>query len=341
MIPLLSTRVAPRNFSVRIAQISVLLFTIFFSTFSLGQNTRSLTLKYTCYLNNLPVTNKVAECWIPVAVSNDRQTVEMISADLSNGKITTEKKYGNNMYYRRINLSSVKPGDTIAITLLYKVRIDEKSIPEAAALARLPKTNAGRAMQIYLSDNRLIPLKGVVTDLANQLKLPPEPIPAARQVYDYLINTMVYNYKAPGAGRGDVIWACTNKTGDCSDYNSIFIGVCRVSGIPADHTFGIPLRQGKNEIKDWHCWASFWVKGPGWITIDASEASKHPELRNYNFGTLSNTYLTLTHGRDVILEPVQHGEPLNIFADPYVEVDGNKFDDVKWIVTYEEISKDK
>ena len=70
---------------------------------------------------------------------------------------------------------------------------------------------------------------------------------------------MVYNYKAPGAG--DVIWACTNKTGDCSDYHSIFIGVCRSSGIPADHIFGLPLKAGKNETKDWHCWASFWVKG--------------------------------------------------------------------------------
>jgi len=89
-------------------------------------------------------------------------------------------------------------------------------------------------------------------------------------------------------------------------------------------------------VKDWHCWARFWVDGPGWITIDASEASKHPELRDYNFGTLSNTYLTLSHGRDVMLEPVQHGPALNIFADPYVEVDGNSFQNVRWIGSFQE-----
>lgn len=318
----------------RIAQITSFLLVFHFST--AAQDTRSLNVTYTCYLTNLPATKKPANCWIPVPVSNERQIVDIVQADLAAGKITTEKKYGNSMYYRSLNLSSIKTADTIFITLKYKVRLSEKAIAEAAALSPLPKTAAMPAMEIYLSENRLIPLKGAVTDLTNQLNLPAEPIPAARKLYDYLIDTMVYNYKAPGAGRGDVIWACTNKTGDCSDYNAIFIGVSRASGIPADHVFGIPLKKGKNETRDWHCWARFWVKGPGWITIDASEAAKHPELLNYNFGTLSNTYLTLTHGRDVMLEPAQKSGPLNIFADPYLEIDGKKFDDIKWVVNYEE-----
>jgi hypothetical protein len=139
------------------------------------------------------------------------------------------------------------------------------------------------------------------------------------------------------------VWACSSRTGDCSDYHSVFIGICRSAGIPADHVFGLPLKvkQGKGEVKDWHCWARFWVAGPGWITIDASEASKHPELRDYNFGTLSNNYLTLSHGRDVALEPVQHGPPLNIFADPYVEVDGVDFKNVKWMGVFQENNQNK
>jgi hypothetical protein len=301
---------------------------------------RYLTLTYTCYLTDLPGTAKQVDWWIPVPESNERQTVEIVKADLYEGELNIEPKYGNQMYYRHINLDRVKPTDTITITLSYKLRLDEKSVLEAGLLARLPKVNGGRKMKVYLMDNKLIPLQGPVTKLKEQLNLPAEPIPAARQIYDYLINTMVYNYQAPGAGRGDVLWACKNHTGDCSDYNSIFIGVCRSDGIPADHVFGLPLRtkQGKGETRDWHCWARFWVNGPGWITIDASEASKHPELRDYNFGSLSNTYLTLTHGRDVILQPAQKGGALNIFADPYVEVDGIQFEQVKWIASFEEVN---
>jgi transglutaminase-like putative cysteine protease len=298
---------------------------------------RAISVTYTCYLTGLPKDGKVLSIWIPVPQTDERQAVEITSADLLSGKFTREEKYGNKMYYRRVNISSIPVNDTFRITLTYTVKINEKKVAEAQQLSPLPKT-IPKNMKVYLSGNRLIPLEGTVANLTKQLDLPAQPIPAARQVYDYLINTMVYNYKAPGAGRGDVIWACTNKTGDCSDYHSIFIGVCRSSGIPADHTFGLPLKAGKNETKDWHCWASFWVKGPGWITIDASEAAKHPELRDYNFGTLSNTYLTLTHGRDVILSPSQKGEPLNIFADPYAEIDGKIFEGVKWVVNYTELN---
>jgi hypothetical protein len=193
-------------------------------------------------------------------------------------------------------------------------------------------------MGVYLNAARLIPLDGPIADLRQKLVLSAEPIRAARQIYDYLVTNMVYNYQAPGAGHGDAVWACNSRTGDCSDYHSVFIGVCRSAGIPADHVFGIPLRAngGKGAATDWHCWGRFWANGPGWITIDASEASKHPELRDYNFGTLSNVYLTLSHGRDVILEPAQRGLPLNIFADPYVEVDGIAYGGVKWVVDFQE-----
>jgi Transglutaminase-like superfamily len=294
---------------------------------------RYLTLTYKCYLTNIPPTAKQADCWIPVPISDDRQTVKILSADLSTGRLTTDPRYGNRIYYKHFSLDHKSLGDTLTITLAYQIQLREKSVPQAKQLLPLQGGHVDAAEQGYLGPNRLIPLQGPIAQLHQQLNLPPEPILAARQIYDYLIDHMVYNYQAPGAGHGDAVWACNSRTGDCSDYHSVFIGVCRSDGIPADHVFGLPLRTklGVGEVKDWHCWARFWVQGAGWITIDASEASKHPELRNYNFGTLSSTYLTLSHGRDVVLEPSQQGPALNIFAIPYVEVDGKEFVQVGWV----------
>jgi transglutaminase-like putative cysteine protease len=303
---------------------------------------RHLTLTYTCYLTHLPATTRQVDCWIPVPTSNDRQTVEVLAADQDHGRFTTEAKYGNKMYYRHFVLDKDNPGDTVKITLVYKITLDEKSVPEAKQLSLASEPVAAQpapnAMGVYLTAARLIPLQGPIEALGEKLSLSDQPIRAARQIYDYLIANMVYNYQAPGAGHGDAVWACNSRTGDCTDYHSIFIGVCRASGIPADHVFGIPLRaqEGRGTAAYWHCWARFWAGQPGWITIDASEAAKHPELREYNFGTLSNTYLTLSHGRDVMLEPAQKGPLLNIFADPYVEADGAAFPDVKWVVNFQE-----
>jgi transglutaminase superfamily protein len=299
---------------------------------------RHLMLSYTCHITGLPANAKQVDCWIPVPSTNDRQTVEILAADETHGRFTTEAKYGNKIYYRRFFADAAKPGDTLILRFVYKIKLDEKSVPEAKQLSSALAGGSNRNLGVYLTAAQLIPLDGPIRDLRKKLVLSAEPIRAARQIYDYLVTNMAYDYQVPGAGHGDAVWACNNRTGDCTDYHSVFIGVCRSAGIPADHVFGIPLRSkdGKGEATYWHCWARFWAEGPGWITIDASEASKHPELRDYNFGTLSNLYLTLSHGRDVILEPAQHGPPLNIFADPYVEVDGNAFPGVKWEVGFQE-----
>jgi hypothetical protein len=56
--------------------------------------------------------------------------------------------------------------------------------------------------------------------------------------------------------------------------------------------------------------------------VDASEAWKHPEKKNYFFGGHDDNRLQLSVGRDIRLEPPQQGEPLNYFVYPYAELDG-------------------
>jgi len=58
------------------------------------------------------------------------------------------------------------------------------------------------------------------------------------------------------------------------------------------------------------------------VPVDASEANKNPALREYFFGAHDENRVLFTIGRDIRLEPPQHGEPLNF---PYVEVDGRPF----------------
>jgi len=302
---------------------------------------RILEFTYTWSMAAPPSESKIVEVWIPVPITNDRQTVELISVSDSKGIFTSESKYGNKMFYRKYYRQTELLNDSIRVVFKYKLQLIEKVVREAKELKSLPKVPPDKSFQVYLSDNRLIPLAGNVANLKNKMLLPEPPILAAKYVYDQLINTMTYNHLAPGAGIGDAALACDSKTGDCSDYHSVFIGVCRAAGIPADHVFGIPLRttQKNRTAKYWHCWAQFWVKGPGWITIDASEADKHPELKEYLFGTLSNDYLVISHGRDVMLEPKQKAEALNIFADPYVEVDGKSFSGTKWEGVFNELLK--
>ncbi len=121
--------------------------------------------------------------------------------------------------------------------------------------------------------------------------------------------------------------ACTAKRGNCTDFHSLFIGMMRAAAIPARFEIGFPLPADQHDgaVAGYHCWAQFYVEPYGWIPVDASEAWKHPEKKNYFFGAHDDNRLQFTVGRDIRLDPPQRGDPLNYFIYPYAELDGKPF----------------
>jgi hypothetical protein len=49
---------------------------------------------------------------------------------------------------------------------------------------------------------------------------------------------------------------------------------------------------------------------------------RFPDRREYFFGGHTSNRVTLSTGRDILLEPRQAGAPLNYFLNPYAEGDG-------------------
>jgi transglutaminase-like putative cysteine protease len=293
---------------------------------------RDVEINYQVEIAEVPDATKVVDLWVPVVTGNDRQTVnhKNESALRAEGQMTRDPRFGNRIYYRRYEAPFALP---IRLGLDYEIEVREATVPEARQLVSTKQVDPGAAYAQYLCETTMIPIQGRVAELARQIDLAEgEPLRAGRKIYDHLVDTMVYNYLAKGAGSGDAVWACDSKTGDCTDYHSVFIGVCRWRGIPADHVFGMPIPPDKPEgdIKFCHCWARFWVADVGWIPIDASRADKFPADRDYYFGTIGSTWITLAHGRDVVLEPPQQGPPVNMFDEPIAEADGRPLH-VKWL----------
>ena len=182
-----------------------------------------------------------------------------------------------------------------------------------------------------LQPDVLVPVTGLPAELAVKVTQgKTDPLDKARAIYDYVFTTMRYDKTGTGWGHGDVLYACDAKKGNCTDFHSLFIAMARSQGIPARFEIGFPLPPDKHsaEIAGYHCWSDFLIDGKGWIPVDISEAWKHPEKRDYFFGSHDVNRMQFSMGRDLRLSPPQEGKPLNYFVYPYVEVDGQEFSNV-------------
>ena len=265
--------------------------------------------------------------WIPLPQADGYQEIRNLRIE-SPVRYTTshDPEYGNSFAEFAPTPQQLSAGFDVTMSFA-AVRHEHK-----VSLAGFPATNAaaahaipGRELQRYLEPDKLVPLNGVISQLAAEHTAGDEDtLTKARHIYDYVVATMRYDKSGEGWGRGDAIWACTSKRGNCTDFHSLFIGMMRSKGIPARFEIGFPLPEGKNagDIPGYHCWAEFYLEGVGWVPVDASEAWKNPAKRDYFFGAHDDNRVFFTYGRDIRLSSDQQGEPLNYFIYPYAEMNG-------------------
>lgn len=181
----------------------------------------------------------------------------------------------------------------------------------------------------YLAAEKLVPIDGKMAELGKSNSAgAATSAEKIRKFYDHVVTTMTYKKEGTGWGRGDALWACDNKYGNCTDFHAVLIGMARSQHIPARFTIGFPIPADKTEgeIPGYHCWAELFDEQKGWVPVDASEAKKQGKGDAF-FGTLPSDRVEFTLGRDLVLEPRQAGEPLNFFIYPYAEVDGKPWKD--------------
>src|SRR5271167_597291 len=317
-------------------KLSVLLLLLVLTLASIAQDSRHFTFHYDFTVKNLPAGKKV-RIWIPAARSDAYQEVRIVS---TKGNLpvrkTRESKYGNEIYFAETR-SATQP--ELHFDVEYDVvRHERAALNPAPHLVAASLTSKER--QENLQPDALVPITGVPADLAATVTQGmATPLDKARAIYDYVFTTLRYDKTGTGWGRGDVLYACDAKKGNCTDFHSLFIAMARSQGIPARFEIGFPLPSDKHsaEIAGYHCWSDFYIDGRGWIPVDISEAWKHPEKRDYSFGSHDVNRVQFSMGRDLRLNPAQDGKPLNYFVYPYVEVDGQEYPNVSLAFSFAEV----
>ncbi|MFD2721753.1 transglutaminase-like domain-containing protein [Hymenobacter monticola] len=286
---------------------------------------RTFTLTSTATVPAAPAGTQALDLWLPIPHSDASQDVRDLKIESPVPYKIEKGAFGNEMLHLR---PATVPTASLTVKLTAQITRREHlnlraNAPTAKAVKEKPDPNLAR----WLGPDRLVPLDAKIKQQAQEVVAKAgakTDLEKARAIYEHVVSTVTYDKTGQGWGRGDIYYACDARRGNCTDFHAIVIGYCRSLGIPARFSIGLPLPadRGKGEIKGYHCWAEFYTKETGWVPVDASEAAKNPDKRNYFFGAHDENRVEFTRGRDVELAPKQAGPPLNYFVYPYAEADG-------------------
>lgn len=260
----------------------------------------------------LPALNYPAKIWIPIASSDRFQQVQMLSIQAPvEYEEKVESAYGNK--YLFMEISPEQSGKHIAIT--YQVERLEKGT------YRDDEAN----LENYLEETPLLPVGGrfrIMADSILAAKQADSDLTKARALYDYVIETVRYA-KQGTYGTGDANFACDAKSGNCTEFHSLFISLTRSAGIPARFAVGaaIPSERNDGGVNGYHCWAEFYADGKWW-PVDISEANKYSALATYYFGHHPANRIEFSRGRNLTLDPAPLSGAVSFFAYPILEENG-------------------
>ncbi len=263
------------------------------------------------YQATLPDLPGPARLWLPLASSDAFQQVVVKATNVpGTPKILTDRMHGNRVLF--VELGPEDSGKRLEI--VYDVERLEKSAypgdPEEA--------------KTYLAPERMVPVDATLrADAEKAVAGKSNDLMRARALYDHVMDQMRYMKFGEGWGKGDALFACSAKYGNCTDFHAYFIGLARSVGIPARFAIGagIPSERNEGGTDGYHCWAEFYADGKWW-PIDISEADKFSALSMYYFGHHPANRFELSRGRDLVVEPGPSSGPINFLAYPILEADG-------------------
>jgi len=263
------------------------------------------------YRVKLPEIKGEARVWLPLAKTDAFQTVteEALNIPMKWEKVQ-DRDYGND-----ICVLYPQPSDSgKTVEVRYRVVRKEKAAYSADS------AEAAR----YLRPEKLVPINETFRTQAQKAAAgKTDDLERAKALYDHVMGRMRYDKSGTGWGRGDAVYACDIRTGNCSDFHAYFIALARSIGIPARFAIGATIPADKNEgtIEGYHCWAEFLADGR-WVPVDISEAWKNPKLADYYFGHNPANRFELTKGRDLVVDPQPASGPINFLAYPLLEMNG-------------------
>lgn len=305
------------------------------------------------YTVKLPFEESV-RLWVPVPENTEYQRLLSVEVRTSASyyDIKRDRVYGAPILYAEFK----EGGGIKELEVIFDVEYQSRS----TNFSQLPKSNHTLPEEVilFLKPTEHVPTDGIVKEYADRITSgKKDDLEKVKAIYDWVVENTFRDPKILGCGTGDVksMLETGYFGGKCTDINSLFVALCRASGIPAREVFGIrvatsSLSKGISSVsrdatKAQHCRAEFYLGR--WIPVDPADVRKLileenlslsdpkvKKVRKFLFGSWDAHWIAFNSARDFSLEPpLANGEKVNEFMYPLAEVDGKLID--KYKLTFE------
>lgn len=321
---------------------------------------------------NVPKNAKRVQIWFTLPQECAEQRISNFKLDAPAEWRKVKDSQNNEQAY--LEVANPKDEKIELVCTFDLVRSEVRSKVDARKSRPLTETEL-RELAAYLKPNRHVVINDAIQKLSAEIVGGEKnPVLSARKIYDWLLNNVEYWVKDPkrwkASAEGSTEYCLTSRTGNCTDFHSLFASLARSAGIPTQIVYGSlfkPDLDGQDVDQSYHCWIEFYAPGFGWVPLDVALANIYkgkielddanrtlvrrttatgyegpdPKSVEYYFGNLEPRRVTWSRGRDLQLQPAQAGGPVNAMSKAYIEVDGKELPAAQWTrkLTFREIKK--
>ena len=316
----------------------------------------------------VPQGAKQVRAWFAVPQDDSRTEVRNLSFKADYPVRVETDSWGNKVGYIEAQAPSQA---SIVVEETFEVTRSE-ILNRVDASATRPLTDAERrSLAKYLQPTTYVVVNDDIRRLSSSIVgNETNPVRAARKIYDWTYQNINYWVKDPdnlkASPVGDAVYCLTTKTGNCTDFHSLFSSLALASGVPNRMVYGSlfkPTLNGFETDASYHCWIEFYAPKLGWIPLDASLANIYwgdtpltdknstlierttavgykgadQKMIEYYFGNVDERRVVWSIGRDLMMTPPTDDGPVNALHRIYVEVDGKQSADWTRVLTYNEM----
>jgi transglutaminase-like putative cysteine protease len=316
----------------------------------------------------VPAGAKQVRVWFAVPQDDAESEIGNFTAEAAHPIRYGKDSQGNRVGYLEVQSPQEQQ---LVIRETFTVRRSEiRQTPDPSATR--PLTEQERtALSAYLQPSTYVIINDQIKALAEQIvEGETNPVRAARKIYDWTLTNIDYWVKDPDRLKaspvGSTEYCLRTRTGNCTDFHSLFASLSQAAGIPTKMVYGSLLKPTLNGVDvdgSYHCWIQFYAPNLEWVTLDVSLADLYlgdftlteknqrlvelttatgyrggdAKMVDYYFGNLDERRVVWSVGRDLRMDPPQDGGPVNAMHKMHVEVDGKPYTDWTRQFTYKDV----